>query len=202
MEKTFDDVVDFHRHLCLDIAMGFRIGKTLVREMGKELRTMKDVFAIVENETCAVDAIQEFTGCTMGKRNLILAGTGKPVYILQNTKSGVAVRVYCKYWETFDLDGAFGKRRKQASSPEATTEDQQVFQRELNTKIKEILRAPEETLFVVQRVTLPAPPKVGKYKAEACAGCGEHTHVERLAVIEGRKLCRACQGTPVASSPS
>lgn len=198
MEKTFDDVVDFHRHLCLDIAMGFRVGKVLVREMGKELRNMKDVFAVVENETCAVDAIQEFTGCTLGKRNLILAGTGKPVYILQNAKSGQAVRVYCKYWETFDQDGSFGKRRKQASSPEATPEEQQTFQREMNTKIKEILRAPEDTLFIIQRVTLPAPPKVGKYKAEPCAQCGEHTNVERLVLVEGRKLCRVCQAVAVA----
>jgi formylmethanofuran dehydrogenase subunit E len=198
MEKSFDDVVDFHRHLCLDIAMGYRAGKALTREMGKELRNMKDVFAIVENETCAVDAIQEFTGCTLGKRNLILAGTGKPVYILQNAKSGQAVRLYCKYWETFDADGSFGKRRKQASSPEATTEEQQLFQRELNSKIKEILRAPEETLFTIQRVTLPAPPKSGKYKAEPCAGCGEHTNVERLTLIGGKKLCKVCQGTVVA----
>jgi formylmethanofuran dehydrogenase subunit E len=196
MEKSFDDVVDFHRHLCLDIAMGYRAGKALTREMGKELRNMKDVFAIVENETCAVDAIQEFTGCTLGKRNLILAGTGKPVYILQNAKSGQAVRLYCKYWETFDADGSFGKRRKLASSPEATTEEQQLFQRELNSKIKEILRAPEETLFTIQRVTLPAPPKSGKYKAEACAGCGEHTNIERLTLVAGRKLCRACQAVP------
>lgn len=198
MEKTFDDVVDFHRHLCLDIAMGYRVGKVLVREMGKELRNMKDVFAVVENETCAVDAIQEFTGCTLGKRNLVLAGTGKPVYILQNAKSGQAVRVYCKYWETFDQDGSFGKRRKQASSPEATPDEQQAFQREMNTKIKEILRAPEDTLFIIQRVTLPPPPKVGKYKAEPCAQCGEHTNVERLALVEGRKLCRACQAVAVA----
>ena len=198
MEKTFDDVVDFHRHLCLDIAMGYRIGKALVREMGKELRNMKDVFAVVENETCAVDAIQEFTGCTLGKRNLILAGTGKPVYILHNAKSGQAVRVYCKYWETFDQDGSFGKRRKQASSPEATPEEQQVFQRELNSKIKEILRASEDILFTIQRVTLPAPPKVGKYKAEPCGQCGEHTNVERLAMVGGKKLCRACQAVAVA----
>lgn len=199
MEKTFDDVVDFHRHLCLDIAMGYRVGKALVREMGKELRNMKDVFAVVENETCAVDAIQEFTGCTLGKRNLILAGTGKPGYILQNAKSGVAVRIYCKYWETFDTDGSFGKRRKHASSPDATPEEQQLFQRELNSKIKEILRAPEETLFTIQRVTLPAPPKVGKYKAEPCAGCGEHTNIERLVEVEGRKLCSACRTAAVAT---
>jgi formylmethanofuran dehydrogenase subunit E len=123
--------------------------------------------------------IQEFTGCTLGKRNLILAGTGKSAYILQNAKSGVSVRIYCKYWETFDTDGSFGKRRKHASSPDATPEEQQLFQRELNSKIKESC-GHRRTLFTIGSYT-PAPPKVGKYKAEPCGGCGEHTGVERLA---------------------
>jgi formylmethanofuran dehydrogenase subunit E len=193
MEKSFEDVVDFHRHLCLDIAMGYRIAKTAMREMGTEAKNLKDVVAIVENETCAVDAIQEFTGCTLGKRNLIMAGTGKPVYILLNTKTGNAVRIYCKYWETFDQDGSFGKRRKQATSPQATAEEQQAFQRELNSKIKEILRAPEETIFSIKRVTLPAPPKVGKYKAEPCSRCGEHTHIGRFVEQNGQKICKDCQ---------
>jgi formylmethanofuran dehydrogenase subunit E len=155
--------------MCLDIAMGYRVGKALVREMGKELRNMKDVFAIVENETCAVDAIQEFTGCTLGKRNLILAGTGKPGYILQNAKSGAAVRIYCKYWETFDADGSFGKRRKHASSPDATTEEQQHFQRELNTKIKEILRPGRDLVHDPARVD-PAAAEVGQVQGRAVRG--------------------------------
>ncbi len=193
MEKSFEDVVEFHRHLCLDIAMGYRIAKAALREMGAEARNLKDVVAIVENETCAVDAIQEFTGCTLGKRNLILSGTGKPVYILLNTKTGNAIRVYCKYWESFDQDGSFNKRRKQATSPQATPEEQQAFQRELNTKIKEILRSPEEAIFTIKRVTLPAPPKVGKYKAEPCIRCGEHTHVGRLIDLDGQRICKDCQ---------
>ena len=200
MEKSFEDVVEFHRHMCLDIAMGYRIAKAAMREMGAEARNLKDVVAIVENETCAVDAIQEFTGCTLGKRNLILTGTGKPVYILLNTKTGNAIRVYCKYWESFDQDGSFNKRRKQATSPQATPEEQQAFQRELNTKIKEILRSPEEAIFTIKRVTLPAPPKVGKYKAEPCARCGEHTHVGRLIELDGQRICKDCQEELSASS--
>lgn len=192
MEKTFEDVVEFHRHLCLDIAMGYRIAKTAMREMGAEVKNLKDVVAVVENETCAVDAIQEFTGCTLGKRNLIMTGTGKPVYILMNTKTQNGVRIYCKYWETFDPDGSFNKRRKQATAPGAPPEDQQAFQRELNTKIKEILRAPEETIFTIKRVSLPPPPKVGKYKAEPCGRCGEHTHVGRFFDQDGQKLCKDC----------
>ena len=193
MEKTFDEVVAFHRHLCLDIAMGYRISKAAMREMASEVKNLKSVVAIVENETCAVDAIQEFTGCTLGKRNLIMTGTGKPVYILLNTQSGNGVRIYCKYWDTFDTDGSFHQKRKKATSPQAPQAERLAFEREHNKKIKEILEAPEEQLFSIKHVKLPAPPKVGKYKAEPCARCGEHTHIGRLAEVEGQKVCRDCE---------
>lgn len=198
MEKSFDDVVDFHRHLCLDIAMGYRIAKALMREMGDQIRDMKNLVAVVENETCAVDAIQEYTGCTLGKRNLVLTGTGKPVYILQNQKTGEGVRIYCKFWEVFDADGSFHQRRKKAASPNATLQEQQAFQRELNAKIKEILRAPEAQLFTIRRINQPPPPKVGKYQAEPCSRCGEHTHTGRLIEQNGQRLCRECQAVLTA----
>ncbi|HXN06534.1 MAG TPA: FmdE family protein [Nitrospiria bacterium] len=192
MEKTFDDVVGFHGHLCLDIAMGYRIAKAAVREMGTELKNMKEVIALVENETCAVDAIQEFTGCTLGKRNLIMTATGKPVYILQNTKSQNAVRIYCHYWDTFDPDGSHSARRKAMTGPGATPEQRAEFQKELDQKIQAILTLPEEKLFRVKKVKLPPPPKVGKYKARPCPQCGESTHEGRFADFDGKKVCKTC----------
>ncbi|MBI3605875.1 MAG: hypothetical protein HY202_07605 [Nitrospirae bacterium] len=193
MEKTFDDVVAFHGHLCLDIAMGYRISKAAVREMGPELKNMKEVVAMVENETCASDAIQEFTGCTLGKRNLIMTAAGKPVYILQNTKSQNAVRIYCHYWETFDPDGSHSARRKTMTGSDSTPEQRETFQKELEQKIQDILTLPEEKLFRIKKIKLPPPPKVGKYKAKPCGQCGEFTHEGRLKEVEGKKLCRGCQ---------
>ena len=192
MEKTFEQVVGFHGHLCLDIAMGYRIAKTAVREMGQELKNMKEVVAMVENETCAVDAIQEFTGCTLGKRNLMMTATGKPVYLLQNTKSQNAVRIYCHYWETFDPDGSHSARRKEMTGPGATIEQKEAFQKELNEKIQEILMLPEEKLFKVKKIKLPPPLKVGKYKAKPCGQCGEFTHEGRFKEVDGKKVCISC----------
>ena len=190
--KSFEEVVDFHRHLCLDIAMGFRIAQAAMREMGNEVSNMKQVVAIVDNETCAVDAIQEFTGCTMGKRNLILTGVGKPVYTLMNTKTRNAVRIYCHFWETFDPDGEFSKRRRHSVSSLATKEEAESFQKELKGKIDEILNASEDKLFSLKRVSMEPPPKSGKYQSEPCTACGEHTHIGRLQLVDGKKMCKSC----------
>ncbi|MBI3805681.1 MAG: hypothetical protein HY282_18170 [Nitrospirae bacterium] len=191
MDQEFKKAVDFHRHLCLDIAVGYRAAKLLMREMGDQMKNMKELVALVGNETCALDAIQEITGCTFGKRNLYLTNVGKPVYILQNTKSGKAVRAYCTYWDTFD-HGLLRKLRKEATGPDATAAQKEAFQKLTDDKINEILTAAESVLFKIDHVTLPPPPKSGKYDAEACGECGEQTNVALLKAQGGKKLCKEC----------
>jgi formylmethanofuran dehydrogenase subunit E len=145
----------------------------------------------VGNETCALDAIQEVTGCTFGKRNLYLTHIGKPVYILQNTKTGKGVRAYCTYWDTFDHD-ELRRMRKEAAGPTATPEQKAAFQKLTDDKIAEILSAPESALFSVTNVTLPPPPKSGKYDAAPCDVCDEQTNVALLTEKAGKKLCKEC----------
>ncbi|TAK10331.1 MAG: hypothetical protein EPO39_00305 [Candidatus Manganitrophaceae bacterium] len=191
MDPEFKKAVDFHRHLCLDIAVGYRAAKVLMREMGDQMKNMKELVALVGNETCALDAIQEITGCTFGKRNLYLTQVGKPVYILQNTKTGKAVRAYCIYWDTFD-HGQLRKLRKEATAPNATAENKAAFQKLTDDKINEILTASDSALFKIEHVTLPPPPKTGKYDAEPCGNCGEQTNVALLREEGGKKLCKEC----------
>ncbi len=197
MDDSFKDVVNFHRHLCLDIAVGYRAAKILVREMGDELKNMKEVVALVGNETCALDAIQEVTGCTFGKRNITLSHIGKPAYILQNTKTGNSVRVYCRYWETFDHT-PFRTLRKAVKRADATQEQKETLQKLTEEKIEEILAAPESDLFTIKHITLPPPQKSGKYPAAPCDECGEHVNEALLTVENGKTRCKECAVDKVA----
>ncbi len=191
MEKVFQDAVDFHRHLCLDIAVGYRAAEILVREMGSEMKNMKDIVALVGNETCALDAIQEITGCTFGKRNLILTRIGKPVYTLQNTRTGNSVRVYCSYWDTFDHT-EFRALRKAVKKADATPAQKAALERLTKETIDHILAAPESALFKISRVVLSAPEIAGKYPAAPCGDCGEHTDEALLTDAGGKQLCTEC----------
>lgn len=191
MGTEFKDAVEFHQHLCLDIAIGYRAARALVREMGNEMKNMKEVVAHVGNETCALDAIQEITGCTFGKRNLYINDIGKAVYILQNTKTGNGVRIYCKYWDTFD-HSQLRELRKATKQPDARPEQQASLQKKTEAIIDNILAASESELFSITRVTLPPPPKSGKYKANPCGRCGEYVNVALLMEEAGQWICKEC----------
>ena len=190
-KQEFSEVVKFHGCYCLDIAMGYRVSKALLREMGDDIKNMKDVYAHVGTSTCAVDAIQKVTGCTLGKRNLVLTNTGKSVFVMQNAKTGKAVRAYCHYWDHFD-HVQLREQRQAAHMPTATPEQKAVFSALQDSQVQGILLAEETALFTLSRVILDAPPRVGKYVSEACGGCGEFAKADLLQHEGGKKLCAEC----------
>jgi len=92
--KTFDEVVKFHGHSCPGLALGYRVAVAAVKELNMEnISEDEEVVAIVENDSCAVDAIQVLTGCTFGKGNLIFKDCGKQVYTFIKRPSEEAVRI-------------------------------------------------------------------------------------------------------------
>lgn len=190
-KKEFDEVVKFHGCYCLDIAMGYRVSKALMREMGDDMENMKDVYAYVGAPTCAVDAIQKMTGCTLGKRNLVLTNTGKSVFVMQNAKTGKAVRAYCHYWDHFD-HVQLREQRKAAHAPSATLEQKAAFDALLDSQVRGILQADEATLFTLGCVTLDTPLRSAKYVSEPCVMCGEFAKADLLRDQDGKKLCGEC----------
>ena len=64
--KSYDDIVTFHGHSCPGLALGYRVSRRALKELGNRSAD-EEVVAIVENNSCAVDAVQVMTGCTFGK---------------------------------------------------------------------------------------------------------------------------------------
>ena len=186
--EEFRSVVEFHGCFCLDIAVGYRVAKALMREMGEEVNNLKDVFAQVGTSTCAIDAIQKITGCTLGKRNLIMSDLGKPVYILQNAKTGHAVRAYVHFWEGYDQH-EIGKYK---SAAKVDADGKQALQDYLESKIDEILSLPDDALFSLKHVNLTAPGFSGKFEAKACDICGEYVNTRYLQGLDNLSLCPEC----------
>src|SRR5574340_197535 len=97
MNNTFDDdlrdTIQFHGHLCPGLALGYRVAKAALRELDAERPGDEELVAVVENDSCAVDAIQFITGCTFGKGNLVFRDYGKHVYTFYNRRTGVGVRI-------------------------------------------------------------------------------------------------------------
>ena len=89
----FADVVLFHGHACPGLAFGFRVTQFALRELEIERSGDEELVAIVENNSCAVDAIQVMAGCTFGKGNLIFRDYGKQVYTFIRRADSVGVRL-------------------------------------------------------------------------------------------------------------
>jgi len=90
--KSFDEVVEFHGHACPGLALGYRASRAAIKRMG-EKASDEEIVAIVENNSCAVDAVQVMTGCTFGKGNLIYRDYGKQVYTFFKRSSGYGTRI-------------------------------------------------------------------------------------------------------------
>lgn len=187
---TFDDVVKFHGHACPGLALGFRVASLALKEFGLRARD-EELVAIVENDSCAVDAIQVVCGCTFGKGNFIFRDYGKQVYTFFKRPQAEALRIAIKWQPTPDdpETEAMWKRYSEGDrSPEVTT----IVQDRKARKTQEILAADDNELFDVKRVEIEVPEPARIYKSLTCSSCGEKVMEPRTKDVNGQLLCIPC----------
>ena len=80
--------IDFHGHLCPGLAWGIRVSEAALAMLGPRSQD-EELVAVVETDSCAVDAIQYLTGCTFGKGNLRYLDHGQNVFTFCNPYSCV-----------------------------------------------------------------------------------------------------------------
>lgn len=93
IKTPWDQVVEFHGHTCGGLVMGFKAANLAMERLGAQRDVDEDLFLIVENDSCAVDAFQVVTGCTFGKGNLSFRDYGKHAFTLGRRSDGNAVRI-------------------------------------------------------------------------------------------------------------
>ena len=93
---------EFHGHICPGSAIGYKASEAGLNELKSNISQDEKIIAIVENDSCAVDAVQVITGCTFGKGNLIFMDHGKQVYTFINRTTNDAVRV--SLMDSFSVD--------------------------------------------------------------------------------------------------
>jgi len=188
--KTFEDVVEFHGHSCPGLALGYRASVFALKQLGNRAAD-EELVAIVENNSCAVDAVQVVTGCTFGKGNLIFRDYGKQVYTFIKRPSGEGIRISVDW-----------------KSPEETKEEKRMWERYMNgdqseevlkkvhnrksKKIDIILNSDDEELFRVIRGKMDLPEEARIYKSLACAVCEEKMMEPRARVKDGQIVCIPC----------
>ena len=182
------DVVQFHGHLCPGLSLGFRVAKAALRELGAERPQDEELVAVVENDSCAVDAIQFITGCTFGKGNLIFRDYGKHVYTFFNRRSGKGVRISEDY-RGFEGDQRFPEFKKLQEAGEDVSREMQEYKMQ---KTAAILNAEEKDLFTIQPVSSPPPDEAKIRSSVRCSVCGEKFMESRSRIKNGKVVCIPC----------
>jgi len=187
---NFDDTVQFHGHACPGLAIGYRVASLALKELGVRARD-EEMVAIVENNSCAVDAIQLICGCTFGKGNLIFKDYGKQVYTFIKRPRPEAIRIAVKWVgppEDAATEAMWQLYAKGDRSPEVTAAVQDRKAR----KMRSVLESDDEKLFDVKRITVAMPEPAKIYKSLTCTSCGEKVMEPRTRKIASRVVCIPC----------
>lgn len=166
LPSALRDLVRFHGHSCPGLLIGYRAGKIAMDRLGAKRSADEELVAVVENDSCAVDAIQCLTGCTLGKGNLFLRDYGKQVFTVARRPSGRGVRVALR-------PDAFDRRDRKSAS------------RALSVK-------GDEELFRIERVTVDLPKEAEIRESVLCEACGEAVMDTRTRKVRGRRVCIPC----------
>jgi formylmethanofuran dehydrogenase subunit E len=192
MENTFDadlrDVVQFHGHLCPGLALGYRVAKAALRELNADRPQDEELVAVVENDSCAVDAIQYVTGATFGKGNLIFRDYGKHVYTFYNRRTGKGVRI-AEDFRGFENDSRYGELRKRQQAGEDVSRELEELKME---KTAAVLRADDKDFLKIEPASLPLPSPARIRASVRCAMCGERFMESRARVTDGKIVCISC----------
>jgi formylmethanofuran dehydrogenase subunit E len=188
--KNFEEVVQFHGHVCPGLAFGFRVAQAALEALGDRSRD-EELVAVVENRSCAVDAIQVVSGCTFGKGNLVGRDYGKQVYTFLKRPAGEGVRISVK-WIAPPEDQEMTSCWQLFSQGDRSTEVMRAIKAHKGRKIQAILQADTAELFDIRRVKEQLPEQARVYPSIRCARCGEKVMEPMALMVDDRPLCIPC----------
>lgn len=187
----FEDVVKFHGHSCPGLALGYRVALAAFEELNLKERTQdEEILCIVENDSCAVDAVQFITGCTFGKGNLLFRDYGKQVYTFIDRKKGKAVRISVDF--EFEETEKDRERWQRFMNGDRTDEVVSYIKRRKAEKIKKILQAKKEEILKITYPNIVPPKEARIFKSIRCESCREKVAEAKARLLNGKILCIPC----------
>jgi len=188
--KSFDEVVDFHGHACPGLALGYRVSLAALGELGGRAGD-EEMVAIVENDSCAVDAIQVVTGCTFGKGNLIYRDYGKQVYTFFRREDEEAVRIAVR-WTPPPESATEKEMWKRYMAGERSDDVMRAVHDRKSRKMQAIMEAGDSELMDIRRVGIEPPAMARIHPSVTCAYCGEKVMEPRARLKDGKIVCIPC----------
>lgn len=181
-------------HLCLGLPLGIKMARKGLRLLRMEDPARRDDLVVfVENNRCAVDAIQVATGCSMGSRRLRVYEYGKSAATFYDRANGRAMRVYARPELTSEA--------VKLAVEDGILKEGEEFdpQSKLGRKamMNAFMKLSEDEILDHQEVTLMDAASFGRGTSahrSPCSKCGEEILDGRGVLRDGRFMCLACAG--------
>ena len=188
--KSFEEVIEFHGHACPGLALGYRVSVAVLKDF-MERASDEELVAVVENNSCAVDAIQAMTGCTFGKGNLIFRDYGKQAYSFIKRPSGNGIRISVIWTAPRETENEKKMWNKYMRGDRSEKVLKTIHNRKMQ-KINSIMLAKEGELFRIVKRKMVLPEEAHIYASLKCAVCKEKVMEPRARVRDGRIVCIPC----------
>jgi formylmethanofuran dehydrogenase subunit E len=192
---SFEETARFHGHVCPGLAIGYRVATQAINLLGVDRPHDEELVAVVENDTCAVDAVQMVTGCTFGKGNLIFKDYGKGAFSFFSRDRKKAFRIaYRGFPGLPDADGSrLEQLRTKVRAGGSVTEGERQEYGVLREKlIQRILAAKAEDLLAWRSLDEEPPSPARIRPSIVCEQCGEEVMETRIRKVDGENLCIPC----------
>jgi len=191
MPGDLKPVVAFHGHLCPGVLIGYRASKIALEKLRSGRSEDEELVAIVENDSCSVDAVQFMTGATFGKGNLVFRDYGKQVFTFVRRSDGKALRVSLRA-DAREPENQTPQELDILEQAKAENPPDDIRQAARQISVRMYLEKPDEKLFDVEWVDVPVPEKARIHNSIICQSCGEKTMETRIVECEGRRYCIPC----------
>lgn len=188
--KDFEKCVEFHGHSCPGLAIGYAAAKAAQRALNVGAAPDEEIVAVVENDSCAVDAVQVLLACTFGKGNLVFLDRGKQVFTIMDRSAGKAVRVSFRGPVPFEKERRALKER--IDSGQASDAEKETWNRLRRDAILKLVQSEPSEFFDIREVPAKLPPKAQVVATVQCGVCIEPTMSSRMVERDGRLMCAEC----------
>ena len=192
VDTTAKRVVDFHGHLCPELAIGMKACEYARKLLFKGEEPSGRISVLAENCTSALDALQILLGVTLGNQCLKVIDFGKHNYTFTAKNANEPF--------TLRLKGlAYGDEHEYEILEEKIVHNQisldEVvrFQELMDRRVLRLLSSSPEDLFdlveadrTVQTMETPAAYL-------SCASCGQQVLKEHAVEFQGKLFCAPCR---------
>ncbi|MGR6835397.1 FmdE family protein [Syntrophomonas erecta] len=183
--------IEFHGHVCPGLLMGVRAAEFALDYLQLKPDRDEELLAVVETDSCGVDAIQAILSCTFGKGNLFFRDYGKNVYTIASRTSNRAVRIAQKF-KGLDIP-AFQRFRELKDRQDLTESEEKELEILLDEIIATIMNSPLDNIFHWQDVPVPELERAHIEKTVQCTKCGEGVMLSRAINTDKGLVCGECQ---------